>query len=307
MTVRPRTILLVLGIAVLVGLVLFLVLLAWHVLTWILIAALLAAALNPAVEAFERRGMRRGYAASLVFALALLALTGDRLPRDPSARHSGQRLRRCRARLHRRPHGGRGPLGWLQDEYQIVDRIREAIEEQGAGGVLGLGEPFLDVVRSIVTAVVGTITIIFLTYFMLLEGPRTADAAARPASRDVPAALRARRARHLQDDLRLRHRESAHQRHRRDARDDRPLRRRQRLRGRARPRRGGARPHPARGRDDRGDHRLDRRLHRGGLASLPHRHRASSSRTSSSRTTSCSRSCMEGRSSSRPLPSCARC
>ena len=26
---------------------------------------------------------------------------------------------------------GRGPLGWLQDEYQIVDRIREAIETQG--------------------------------------------------------------------------------------------------------------------------------------------------------------------------------
>ena len=76
-TVRPRTIFLVLGIAVLVGLVLVLVLLAWHVLTWILIAALLAAALNPAVEAFERRGMRRGYAASLVFALALLALTGS--------------------------------------------------------------------------------------------------------------------------------------------------------------------------------------------------------------------------------------
>jgi predicted PurR-regulated permease PerM len=54
-----------------------------------------------------------------------------------------------------------------------VDRIREAIEKQGPGGVLGLSEPFLDIVRSVVTAVVGTITIIFLTYFMLLEGPRT--------------------------------------------------------------------------------------------------------------------------------------
>jgi len=39
--------------------------------------------------------------------------------------------------------------------------------------VLGLGEPVLDVVRSVVTAVVGAITIIFLTFFMLLEGPRT--------------------------------------------------------------------------------------------------------------------------------------
>jgi len=72
---------------------------------------------------------------------------------------------------------GRGPLGFLQDDYQIVDRIREAIEAEGAAGVLGLSEPVLDVVRSVVTAVVGTITVVFLTYFMLLEGPRTIERA----------------------------------------------------------------------------------------------------------------------------------
>ena len=43
----------------LVVLVLLLGYLAWHVLSWILIAILLAAALNPAVEAFERRGLGR--------------------------------------------------------------------------------------------------------------------------------------------------------------------------------------------------------------------------------------------------------
>jgi predicted PurR-regulated permease PerM len=172
-TVRPRTILLVLGIAVLVGLGLVLVFLAWHVLTWILIAALLAAALNPAVEAFERRGMRRGYAASLVFALALLALTGIGFLVIPPLVTQVSDFIDAVPDFIDDLTAGRGPLGWLQDEYQIVDRIREAIERQGAGGVLGLGEPFLDIVRSIVTAVVGTITIIFRTYFMLLEGPRT--------------------------------------------------------------------------------------------------------------------------------------
>jgi predicted PurR-regulated permease PerM len=70
---------------------------------------------------------------------------------------------------------GRGPLGFLQDDYQIVDRIRDAIEKQGVGGVLGLSLPVLDIVRSVVTAVVGVITIVFLTYFMLLDGPRTVD------------------------------------------------------------------------------------------------------------------------------------
>ena len=106
---------------------------------------------------------------------------------------------------------GRGPLGWLQDDYQIVDRIREAIEKQGVGGVLGLSEPVLDVVRSVVTAVVGAITIIFLTFFMLLEGPRTIEGVLGSAPRARPAALRARRTRHLPDDLRLRDREPPHQ------------------------------------------------------------------------------------------------
>jgi predicted PurR-regulated permease PerM len=171
--VRPRTIFLVLGISVLVGLALFLVLQAWHVLTWILIAALLAAALNPAVEAFERRGLARGYAASIVFGLALLLLTGIGFLVIPPLVSQVSDFVNAVPDLIDDITAGRGPFGWLQDDYQIVDRIRAAIEKQGAGGVLGLGEPVLDIVRSVVTAVVGAITVIFLTFFMLLEGPRT--------------------------------------------------------------------------------------------------------------------------------------
>jgi predicted PurR-regulated permease PerM len=171
--VRPRTIFLVLGLAVLVGLALVLVLLAWHVLTWILIAALLAAALNPAVEAFERRGLRRGIAASIVFAIALLVLTGIGFLVIPPLVSQVSDFVNAVPDFIDDITAGRGPLGWLQDDYQIVDRIRAAIEKRGVGGVLGLSEPVLDIVRSVVTAVVGTITVIFLTFFMLLEGPRT--------------------------------------------------------------------------------------------------------------------------------------
>lgn len=173
--IRPRTVLVVLGITVLVGVVLVLGYLAWHVLTWILIAILLAAALNPAVEAFERRGLRRAWAATLVFVLALLVVTTIGFLVIPPL------VAQVRDFIQAVPDfiddltAGRGPLGFLQDEYQIVDRIREAIEKQGPAGVLGLSVPVLDIVRSIVTAVVGVVTIIFLTYFMLLEGPRTIE------------------------------------------------------------------------------------------------------------------------------------
>jgi predicted PurR-regulated permease PerM len=172
-TVRPRTVLLVLGITVLVGVVLWLGYLAWHVLTWILIAMLLAGALNPAVEAFERRGLRRSWAATLVFFIALLVLTGIGFLVIPPLVTQVTDFVNTVPDFIDDLTAGRGPLGFLQDRYQIVDRIRDAIEKEGAAGVLGLSQPVLDVVRSVVTAVVGLITVIFLTYFMLLEGPRT--------------------------------------------------------------------------------------------------------------------------------------
>jgi predicted PurR-regulated permease PerM len=172
---RPQTVFLVIGLTVLVGLALLLVYLAWNVLTWILVAIFLAVALNPAVEAFERRGLARHWAASLVFGLALLALTGIGFLVVPPLITQVSDFIDAVPDFVDDLTAGRGPLGWLQDEYQIVDRIREAIERQGAGGVLGLSAGVLDVVRSVITAVVGVITIIFLTYFMLLEGPRTID------------------------------------------------------------------------------------------------------------------------------------
>jgi predicted PurR-regulated permease PerM len=171
-TVRPVTILTVLGITVLVGVVVFLGYQAWHVLTWIFVAIVLAAALNPAVEYFERRGMRRGVAATIVFAIALLGITAIGFLVIPPLVEQVTEFVEAVPGFVDDVTAGRGPFGFLQEDYQIVDRVEEAIETEGAGGVLGLGEPVLDVVRSVVTAVVGAVTIIFLTYFMLLEGPR---------------------------------------------------------------------------------------------------------------------------------------
>ena len=66
---------------------------------------------------------------------------------------------------------GRGRLGFLEREYHIVERAREAIEKSGAGGVLGLSNTALSLTKSILNAVIAVVTIAFLTLFMLLEGP----------------------------------------------------------------------------------------------------------------------------------------
>jgi predicted PurR-regulated permease PerM len=173
--IRPRTIFVVLGITLLVFFALSFVYLAWHVITWILIALFLALALNPAVGFLERKGMRRGLAAAVVFMVTLAAIGLLGLLVIPPL------VAQIRDFIDAVPDfideltAGRGPLGFLQEDYRIVDRVRDAIDEQGVGGVLGVAAPAQAIATSVITAVVGFVTIIFLTFFMLLEGPRSVD------------------------------------------------------------------------------------------------------------------------------------
>ena len=169
---RPRTVLLVLGIVLATVALLAFVYLAWHVITWILIAVFLTLALNPAVEFFEGRGLRRGYSAAIVFFLALAAITGLGFLLIPPLVDQVIEFVEAVPDLIDDLIAGRGQLGFLQDEYEIVDRVREAIETQGVGGVLGVTGAGLAVARSVITAIVGLVTIAFLTFFMLLDGKR---------------------------------------------------------------------------------------------------------------------------------------
>src|SRR5690348_11451553 len=69
---RPRTVFAVLGILIAVGVVLYVLWVARHVLSWLLISLFLALALNPAVEWLQRHGVpRRGVAAGVAFLVAL--------------------------------------------------------------------------------------------------------------------------------------------------------------------------------------------------------------------------------------------
>jgi predicted PurR-regulated permease PerM len=172
---RPRTVLVVLGVGLLVFAVLALFYLAFHVITWILIAAFLAAALNPAVEVFERRGVHRGLAAGIVFLAAVAGLTGLGFLLIPPLVDQVTKFIDAIPDLVEDVTQGRGPFGFLEREYGIVERIRQAIEEQGAGGVLGLTGPAVDILRGIVTGIVGAVTVAFLTFFMLLEGRRSVE------------------------------------------------------------------------------------------------------------------------------------
>ncbi|HEU4979546.1 MAG TPA: AI-2E family transporter, partial [Solirubrobacteraceae bacterium] len=66
---------------------------------------------------------------------------------------------------------GRGPFGFLERKYHIVERVREMITNGGGSRLAGGASAVLSLTRSVVAAVIGVVTIIFLTIFMLLEGP----------------------------------------------------------------------------------------------------------------------------------------
>jgi predicted PurR-regulated permease PerM len=169
--IRPRTVLVVLGILLATLALLALVYLAWHIITWLLIAIFLALALNPAVEFFERRGLRRGYSAAIVFILAIGAIAGLGFLLVPPLVDQVRNFVDYVPKIVEDVTAGRGPLGFLQTKYHIVDRVRDAVQTHGAGGVLGITGAGLAIARGVVTAVAGTVAIAFLTFFMLLDGP----------------------------------------------------------------------------------------------------------------------------------------
>jgi predicted PurR-regulated permease PerM len=173
-TFRPRTVLTVAGLLLGLAIALWVIWVARRVLIWTLIALFLALALSPAVDALQRRGLRRrGAAAGVVYLVALLVLAGLLALFIPTLVQQVEDLVQATPGYVRDLTSGRGPLGFLQTKYHVVDRVQAAVNANGSGGnrILGGASTALDVTRSVVTFVAGVVTIAFMTFFMLLEGP----------------------------------------------------------------------------------------------------------------------------------------
>jgi predicted PurR-regulated permease PerM len=172
-SVRSRTVLSVLGITLAVAFVVWVIWATRGVLGWIVIATFLAIALDPAVGFFQRRvAARRSYAAIIVFVLAVLVIGGIAYLLIPPLVDQIREFVQAIPGIVDDLTKGRGPLGFLERKYQIVERVRAAIKNAGVEGIFGLTSPALSVAQSVVTAVVAVFTIAFLTLFMLIDGRR---------------------------------------------------------------------------------------------------------------------------------------
>jgi predicted PurR-regulated permease PerM len=169
---RARTVLSVLGIVLAVALALEVIWIARHVLAWVVISIFLALALNPAVEWFQRHGISsRGWASALTYLLTIAFFVAIGFTFVPTLVHQTDEF------VHKLPNyahdltHGRGRLGFLETKYHIQERIDHAVKSGGASRVLGLSGVAVSVARGVITIVVASITIAFMTFFMLLEGP----------------------------------------------------------------------------------------------------------------------------------------
>ena len=169
---RPRTVLVVLGIVLSVAALLEIILLARQVLTWIFIAIFLALALNPLVDYFQRVGIRRrAFATGLAYLIAIGVIVAMGSLFIPTLVSEIDDFARGLPDVVQDLTEGRGRLGFLEERYQIVERVREQVGEGGATSLLGLSDTAVALTRSIITVVIATITIAVMTFFMLLEGP----------------------------------------------------------------------------------------------------------------------------------------
>jgi predicted PurR-regulated permease PerM len=170
--VRLRTVLSLLGTIIAVAVVLEVIWIARHVLTWILISLFLALALNPAVEWFQRRGLRRrGVATAVTYLLTLAFFVAIGFLFVPTLVNQVNDFVQKLPDYARDITHGRGRLGFLETKYHIQERIENAVREGGASKVLGLSGAAVSLAKGVITIVVATVTIAFMTFFMLLEGP----------------------------------------------------------------------------------------------------------------------------------------
>jgi predicted PurR-regulated permease PerM len=143
------------------------------ILVQLLVAVVLAMALEPLVQALERRGLHRGTAVGTAFGLVGLLVVGFAYLLIPPLVDEVARFAHDVPSLLEKLTQGHGRLGFLERRFHIVERAREAIAKQGAANVVG--KP-LHVIGSLAGTGTSLLAIAFLTLFVQLGGRRWFDA-----------------------------------------------------------------------------------------------------------------------------------
>jgi predicted PurR-regulated permease PerM len=171
-TVAPKTLVMLVALSLGGVVLLALAYTARRILVELVVAVVLAMALEPLVQAFERRGLRRGNAVGTAFGLVTVLVAGFAYLLIPPLVDEVTRLGHNAPGLLEELTQGNGRLGFLERRFHVVEHAREAIARQGAADVVG--KP-LHLIGSLAGAGASLLAIAFLTLFVQLGGRRWFD------------------------------------------------------------------------------------------------------------------------------------
>ena len=188
-TIAPRTVVQVVAVVVVsLALVLF-VYAARSILLQLVVAIVLAMAAEPLVQVFEGRGLKRGTAVGISFAIGtVVALVFAYLLVAPLVHETRHFVAAAPGLVDELTHG-RGHLGFLEQRFHVVERTRDALESRPASATAG---PVLDRLGSALNTGGAILFVAFLTLFVQLGGRQwfrslveLAPDAARPRIRRI--------------------------------------------------------------------------------------------------------------------------
>lgn len=171
--ISNRTILRVLALVTVFAASIFLVFQLHRVLVWILVAFFLAVAVNPAVEFFARYMPRRsrGLSAGLVLLMVIAVFTFVLITLVPPQISQTQALIKKLPDITKTLQHSENPLGHFVQRYNLLPIIH-ANQDKFTGGLGKLSGSAVDLARSTLSSIVATLSILALSFFMIVEGPK---------------------------------------------------------------------------------------------------------------------------------------
>lgn len=176
--VTPSTVLAIAFTLLALALALFLGYQLRQLLRWLFITLFLAVALNPVVDWLQRHRIRRGLAIGLVYLGLVLVIAGLSALVFPPLVQQVRELTDYVIGLFQQPGGVNGAIEDLANQYGLgsyVNTLRDQV--QGLPGQLSsVTGPLLTVTRGVVSSITAFVSILLLTFFLLLDGKQFVEA-----------------------------------------------------------------------------------------------------------------------------------
>jgi predicted PurR-regulated permease PerM len=145
---------------------------ARSVFVYIFVAFFLALAINPLVALLMRRGVKsRGAASGAACLIVLAGIAAIGFAFIPTLVDNVNHFVDAAPGYVHDLTKGRGRFGFLETKYHVVERLEHYIKQGGAKKLLGFSGVAVSVTKGVLSFIVGSVTVAFLTFFMLLEGP----------------------------------------------------------------------------------------------------------------------------------------